>query len=79
MTDGDAWEAHCAAGEGPPIRCPDCPAVFAPDEDGEAEAHCYEHYVEWLRAQCPIPPPESRPWISRDVEPSNEESEEVPF
>jgi hypothetical protein len=72
MTDGDAWEAHCAAQEGPPSICYDCGAAVP---DDEAEEHRDQHWYEFLRSQCPIPPPpfEPRVFVLPD------DPEEVPF
>lgn len=39
----------------PAYLCGDCGAAFDPRDDGEIDAHRDEHWIEWLRAQCPIP------------------------
>jgi hypothetical protein len=72
--------------EGPErgFTCYDCWRVFAPDEQVEAEEHRDEHWFEYLRSHCPIPPPlvpfaltpEGRAAINAHL---NEGEEEVPF
>jgi hypothetical protein len=76
MTDDDAWEDHCARQDGPPVTCSLCARVFDPTDAGEIAAHRDEHWEEWLRSQCPIPPPPYEP-LPKFV--MVEEDEEVPF
>lgn len=78
MTDGDAWEAHCAAKEGPPYVCADCGAAFDPTDEGEIDAHRDDHWFDFLRSQCPIPPP-SRPAPPLPIYVQPDEDVEVPF
>lgn len=49
------WEDWCAEKDGPPVICYECGAAFDPSDVGEIEGHRDEHWIEWLRSQCPIP------------------------
>jgi len=49
------YEEWCRAGDPVPFICSDCGAAFDPDDNAEIEAHRDEHWIEFLRAQCPIP------------------------
>lgn len=76
MTDDDAWEAWCAAHEDDPFICNECSWACEASDVSEIEAHRDEHLYEWLRSQCPIPPPEPAP---RKPVVETKETEDVPF
>ena len=50
------WEEWCAERDGPPHICNECGAAFDPTDNAGIREHHEEHWYEWLRAQCPIPP-----------------------
>lgn len=72
------WEDWCAQGAAPPIVCSDCGQQFAPDEIGEMDAHRDEHWFDYLRSLCPIPPPPA--YVHRPLPVFDDiTEEEVPF
>lgn len=70
------YEDWCAAQEGPPSVCPDCGRAFDSTDAGAIEEHRDEEWAAFLRAQCPIPPPELSTWRRPVIE---DDEPDVPF